>query len=105
METKGLKSVSLKRKSILTFISSLFSKLSSHKDAFGGKLRFLLLIPILALSTSFKGQAQNNLLYFISDDNNTLYSIDRTNGTVTEIGATGRTVIEAIAYYPVQGSD
>lgn len=49
--------------------------------------------------------AQVDLLYYISDGDNTLYSINRTTGAVTEIGPTGVGVIEAIAYYPIQGSE
>ncbi|NVJ48250.1 MAG: hypothetical protein HWE07_14025, partial [Cytophagia bacterium] len=47
----------------------------------------------------------SNLLYFVSDDSNELYTIDRYTGTVTLIGSTGRSNIEAIAYYPIPGSE
>jgi len=69
------------------------------------RLKQALLILVLTLLTSFGALAQNDLLYFISDDNNTLYTINRNTGVVTEVGATGRSVIEAIAYFPIPGSE
>ncbi|MCE7996769.1 MAG: T9SS type A sorting domain-containing protein [Roseivirga sp.] len=67
------------------------------------KSSFLVFFLLSLVSFSSFGQA--DLFYFISDDNNSLYTIDRTDGTVTLIGATGRSGIEAIAYFPIQGSE
>lgn len=69
------------------------------------RLKSSFLVIVLLSLVSFSSFGQADLLYFISDDNNSLYTIDRTDGTVTLIGATGRSGIEAIAYYPIPGSE
>lgn len=66
------------------------------------KLILIVLFSFFALAS--KAQT-SNLLYFVSDDSNELYTIDRYTGTVTLIGSTGRSNIEAIAYYPIPGSE
>ncbi len=89
------------------FMGKLKARLSASDKVERTPYRFFFTTLFISFFFLFTGnvQAQNNLLYFISDDNNTLYTIDRTNGTVTEIGATGRGAIEAIAYYPIPGSE
>lgn len=68
----------------------------------GIKLIFVVFFSFLAHAAQAQGA---NILYFVSDDTNELYTIDRFTGTVTLVGATGRSNIEAIAYYPIPGSE
>ena len=63
------------------------------------------LLAILLFFISQSVSAQDvNLFYYVSDDNNSLYTINRNTGAVTLIGSTGVSDIEAIAYYPIPGS-
>jgi len=66
-------------------------------------MRFYLLF-LLYLFISFSAYTQSDTFYFVSDNDNRLYSINRSTGAVVDIGSTGRSDIEAIAYYPITGS-
>ncbi|GAB5524150.1 MAG: hypothetical protein Roseis2KO_20220 [Roseivirga sp.] len=81
------------------------SAFSFQADSLFARLKSSFFLIFLLSLISFSGLAQVDLLYFISDDNNSLYTIDRTDGTVVLIGATGRSGIEAIAYFPISGSE
>jgi len=89
------------------------ARLPKNINQFGSKdlpsslqlLSRALAIAFFLLLGSSNLNAQVNLLYYISDGDNTLYTIDRNTGAVTEIGPTGVGAIEAIAYYPIQGSE
>ena len=81
------------------FLKELFSKYSSITSFKIG------LVAILMLLGSVLAKAQvADVFYYISDGNDRLYTINRTTGAEVNIGATGVSDIEAIAYYPIPGS-
>lgn len=70
-------------------------------------LRLLFSFSIVAslLVSGHESKAQDpNIFFYVSDGDDRLYTINRNTGAVVNIGATGRTAIEAIAYYPIPGS-
>lgn len=86
----------------------LFSSFSCSNSCPGPRvlLKYSLLLLFFFFIIGHKATAQvADIFYYISDDDNTLYSINRNTGVIVEIGATGRTNIEAIAYYPLPGSE
>ena len=107
----------IKSKSSWSYLSTLLKSIarlltirsdsgqSSYVWLFKMSYRLIFFIFLyFGLGTAVQAQVADTF-YYISDVDNTLYTINRNTGVVVEIGPTGRSNIEAIAYYPLPGSE
>ncbi len=89
-------------------IMGVFRLLPIGSDRYGSLFRIshrliFFIFLYFGIGTAVKAQ-DVNLFYYVSDGDDKLYTINRNTGVVTLIGDTGVSDIEALAYYPIPGS-